>query len=85
MNIDYSPEFYRRFKKLPQELKIKAVEREKVFRKDQFDPRLKTHKLAGKLAGKWAFWIDHKNRIMFSFVERNLVYFHTVGGHDIYK
>jgi len=85
MNIDYSPEFSRRFKKLTKELQFKAVEREKIFRRDQFDPRIKTHKLHGKLAGRWAFWIDHKNRIIFSFMKNNLIYFHTVGDHDIYK
>ena len=85
MYIDYSPEFVRRFKKLSSELKFKALEREKIFRKDQFDSRLKTHKLSGKLAGRYAFWIDFKNRIIFSFINKKLIYFHSVGGHDIYK
>ena len=65
MNIDYSPEFVRCFKKLPHELKIKALEREEIFRKDQFDPRLKTHKLSGKLKDCYAFYVDFKTRIIF--------------------
>ena len=85
MNIDYSPEFVRRFKKLPKELKLKALEREEIFRKDQFDSRLKTHKLSGKLNGRYAFWIDLKNRIVFSFVNKKLARFLSVGNHDIYK
>ncbi len=85
MNIFYSPEFNRRFKKLTRDLKIKALTKEKIFRKDPFHPQLKTHKLSGKLEGRWAFWIDFKNRIMFSFVDEKTVHFHSVGDHDIYK
>ena len=84
MYIYYSPEFVRRFKKLSNELKLKALEKEKIFRKNYRDPRLKTHKLSGKLDGRLAFWIDLKVRIIFSFVSPKLVYFHSVGGHDIY-
>ncbi len=85
MNIDYSPEFVHRFKKLSKEVKLKAIEKEKIFRKDQFDSRLKTHKLSGKLKGRYAFWIDFKTRIIFSFLNQKLVRFHSVGSHDIYK
>ncbi|MEK7175190.1 MAG: type II toxin-antitoxin system mRNA interferase toxin, RelE/StbE family [Patescibacteria group bacterium] len=85
MNIIYSPEFARRFKKLPREIKLKALVKEKIFRKDPFDPRLKTHKLSGKLADEYAFWVDFKTRIIFSFVNSNLTCFHSVGGHEIYK
>ena len=85
MNIAYSPEFARRFKKLPREIKLKALVKEKIFRKDPFDPVLKTHKLSGKLADEYAFWVDFKTRIIFSFINSNLVCFHSVGGHEIYK
>jgi mRNA-degrading endonuclease YafQ of YafQ-DinJ toxin-antitoxin module len=85
MEIEYSPEFVRRFNKLPKELKLKALEKEKIFRKDQFDLRLKTHKLNGKLKGRYAFHVDFKNRIIFSFVNPKLARFLSVGTHDIYK
>jgi len=85
MEIEYSPEFVRRFKKLPRELKLKALEKEKFFRKDPRDPRLKAHKLSGKLAGRFGFWVDFKTRIIFSFVGPTVCRFHSVGNHDIYK
>ncbi len=85
MDIDYSPEFNHCFKKLPHKLKLKAIEKEKIFRKNQFDPQLKTHKLSGKLKGKYAFWIDFKNRIIFSIINSKIIYFHSIGSHDIYK
>ncbi len=85
MIIDYSPEFVRRFRKLPRELKLKALEKEKIFRKNCHDPRLKTHKLSGKLSGRFAFSIDFRNRIIFSFKNSTHVLFLSVGGHDIYQ
>ena len=85
MNIEYSPEFIRRFKKLTPELKSKAVEKEKIFRKDHHDPRLKTHKLSGKLTGRLAFWIDFRTRVIFSLVDSKLALFHSIGTHEIYK
>jgi mRNA-degrading endonuclease YafQ of YafQ-DinJ toxin-antitoxin module len=85
MIIEYSPEFRRLFKKLPKVLKLKAVEREKIFRADYQDPRLKTHKLSGKLEGRQAFWIDYHIRIIFSKIGSVNFYFHSIGGHDLYK
>lgn len=85
MDIYYSPEFSRLFKKLPHELKIKTLEKEKIFRMNYRDPRLKTHKLSGNLTGRLAFWIDFKTRIVFSLASSKLVCFHSIGSHDIYK
>ena len=85
MIIEYSPEFRRLFKKLPNALKLKALEKEKIFRKNIFEPSLKTHKLSGKMAGRLAFWIDYGNRIIFSKVNSKLIHFHSIGDHDIYK
>ena len=85
MNIDYSPEFARRFKKLPQELKFRVVEKEKIFRKNYRDFRLKTHKLSGKFKGRMAFWVDFKTRIIFSLINPRLAHFLSIGSHDIYK
>ena len=85
MRIEYTPKFGRQYKKLTKELKAQAKKKEKIFRSNPFDPRLKTHKLGGRLSNYWAFWIDYRNRIMFSFVDKDIVRFHVVGDHDIYK
>lgn len=85
MDIYYSPEFSRRFKKLSRELKFKTLEKERIFRENYRDPRLRTHKLSGKLAGRLGFWVDFKNRVVFSFLDSTTVHFHSVGSHDIYK
>jgi len=85
MNIEYSPKFERLYKKLPNDIKILAAEQEKIFRKNPFDPKLKTHKLSGPLRNYWAFWIDYKYRLIFSFLNSKTVRFHIIGDHRIYK
>ena len=85
MEIEYSPKFKKRFQKLPREVKEEAILREKFFRKNPFDPKLKTHKLHGTLKEYWAFSISYNYRIGFTFVTGKLVRFHDVGTHDIYR
>lgn len=85
MEIEYSRQFEKQFKKLPKEVKFKAIELEKVFRKNPFDPRLKTHKLNGTMKDYWAFSVSYSHRIGFTFESADLVHFHAVGTHQIYK
>ena len=85
MMIFYSSKFSREYEKLPDELKIKAKEKEKIFRQDPFDQRLETHKLHGKFKDCWAFTIVGKYRIMFKFLGKGQTDFINIGDHDIYK
>jgi len=85
MQIFYSPEFVRKYKKLPNSLKDSAKKKEKVFRDDPFDVSLKTHKLQGKFREFWAFSVDYNYRIIFKFEQNNEVRFYSIGGHSIYK
>lgn len=84
MRIYYSSKFEREYKKLPKIIKQLAEEKESIFGKNPFDPRLATHKLSGRLKEFWAFSIDHKNRIIFEFREKNIIWFHSIGDHGIY-
>lgn len=77
--------FDKSYKKLLREIKDKAKEREKIFRVNAFDPRLRTHKLHGKDRNSWAFWIDYTYRIKFIFLNEGEVLFLDVGIHDMYK
>lgn len=85
MEIEYSPRFRKSFKKLSKEVKNKSVVCENIFRKNPFDPSLKTHKLHGAMKEYWAFSISYEYRIGFTFVTGKLVRFHSVGTHGIYK
>ena len=85
MKIIYTKVFISQYKKLSPKVKIEAEGKEKIFNKNPFDPRLKTHKLTGKLRGRWSFRLDYKNRIVVTFNGKNEVWFLAVGSHDIYK
>jgi addiction module RelE/StbE family toxin len=85
MEIIYSPSFLRNYNNLPEFVKNKAEEREIIFRKNPFDKRLKTHKLSGKFSDFWSFSVDYSYRIVFEFESGNVVIFHKIGNHSIYK
>lgn len=85
MEIYYSPNFARQYKKLSKEVKLAAEKRESVFRKDWNKSILATHKLKGKFAGLWAFSVDNRHRIIFEFIGEQTVHFHAIGSHEIYK
>jgi len=83
--ILYSSHFSRAVKKLPIELADEVSKQESVFRRDCFNPLLRTHKLKGKNRDLWAFSITAKYRIMFRFLTADRVYFMDVGDHSIYQ
>jgi addiction module RelE/StbE family toxin len=85
MEIRYSPKFRRQYKKLSKEVKARAEKREVMFRKNPFDPKLKTHKLHGSQAGFMSFSVDYSYRIIFEFADADTVIFYEIGTHDIYE
>jgi addiction module RelE/StbE family toxin len=84
MEIRYRNRFLKEYKKLSPIIKNVAEKKEIIFRKNPFDSRLKTHKLSGLLDGFLAFSVSQKYRVIFSFVDKNIVEFYSVGNHDIY-
>ncbi len=85
MKILYLKKFVRQYKKLPEEIQNLAEKKELLFRKNIFDPRLKTHKLSGQLSGFYAFSITNDYRIIFDIATDKSVRFYEVGTHDIYR
>ncbi len=51
MNIFYSKKFDKMFKKCPQEIKNKFIERLELLNEDKYSPILNNHALSGKLKG----------------------------------
>lgn len=84
MKIYYSSKFAKEYKKLPKRIKLIAEKRERLFRSNPHDPQLKTHKLTGKLKDFWSFSIDYQYRIIFEFKDESVIWFHSVGTHEIY-
>lgn len=85
MRIVYLKRFLKDYSKLPEEIKKQAEKKEALFRKNLFEPILDTHRLHGALSEFYGFSINNKYRIVFSFIQDNLVQFHRVGTHDVYK
>ena len=86
MIIRYSPNFSKVLKKkLTKQppLKTKLSKQIKLFQKDMRHPSLKLHKLKGKRADEFSFWIAGDIRILFVFVE-DCVYFTDIVTHDEY-
>jgi len=57
----------------------KAME---LFSRNPFHPRLRTHKLSGKLEGLWAFTVAYDCRVVFKFFNGDDVLLVDVGGHE---
>jgi addiction module RelE/StbE family toxin len=85
MKIIYSSKFAKEYKRLPLKIKKTAEKKEDIFRKNPFESSLRTHKLTGKLKEYYSFSIDYQYRIIFEFVKKNIIWFHSVGTHEIYK
>ncbi len=77
--------FTRSFRRLPDNIKKKAVERERIFKENPFDPRLDTHKTKGKLQGLLAYSVDFHYRVLFHFLDEKTVLYHDIGDHSLYS
>jgi mRNA-degrading endonuclease YafQ of YafQ-DinJ toxin-antitoxin module len=74
----------RHVKKRPQ---VVAAIRETLtlLEQDAFDPRLRTHKLTGDLAGSWSCSAGYDLRIVFAFVQHagaEAILLLSIGTHD---
>lgn len=83
MEIEYSENFFRLYKKIPKNIRSLFKEKESIFKVDIFDKKLKTHKLHGKLSDFYSFSINYKYRVIFKILN-NKVRVVFIGKHDIY-
>ena len=74
--------FHRALAKLPLAQKKSAREAFRIFRQDPFDPRLRTHKLSGRLSELWSFSTAYDLRVIFCFQPQNRAMFENIGTHD---
>lgn len=82
MRILYSSRFLRSFGKLPVKIQDEFRRREGIFRRNPFDPVLKTHKLKDR--SDWAFLITYEIRVVFVF-GKDIFRFLNIGDHSIYR
>jgi mRNA-degrading endonuclease YafQ of YafQ-DinJ toxin-antitoxin module len=80
-----TPAFRKAFKRKVRgnrNLETRFRDRVAVFQTNPFDPRLRTHRLAGRLQGLWSFSVDYDVRVIFSFIEPNQALFVDLGTHE---
>ena len=83
--VFFSSAFKRAFKKRiagQKDLEGKFWKRVQIFTVDPFDPRLRTHKLSGRLSELWSFSIAYDLRVIFYFLPQNRAMFENIGSHD---
>jgi len=85
MIINLSPRFNRAYKKLPKGIKIDFNERIAIFANNPRAPKLRVHKLKGKLQSCTAFYLKDGYRVLFEFVDANTANLLAVGPHDQYN
>jgi addiction module RelE/StbE family toxin len=71
MEVSFSNSFKKAFVKRikSNETKSEFWLRLDLFITDPFDPKLKTHKLSGKLKNLWSFSIENDVRVVYFFTE----------------
>ena len=85
MDIYYATKFHKHFISLPKNIQQKAIAKEKIFRQNPLDSRLKAHLLTGSLKGYYSFSITYHYRILFIFEKDGSVTFIDIGTHSIYQ
>lgn len=80
-----STRFKRSFKKQPPHIKADFADKIEIFKTHPFHPLLHTHKLRGRLALYYGFYLQDGFRVLFDFMESNTVLLVNIGSHDDYK
>jgi len=73
---------YKKKIKTDDDLKKRFWDTVELFSKTPFNPRLRTHKLTGKLEGLWAFSVAFDYRVVFKLLDKDEVLLIDIGGHD---
>ena len=66
--VHVTPDFEKAYLRLPKHIQNLATRKDQWFRKDAFDPRLRTHKLKGELSAYWAYSVNREYRVLFRFL-----------------
>ena len=85
VNLVWDQAFKRKYKKnfsTNIDLKKNFWEAMSSFSQNPFDPKLRTHKLTGKLKGLWSFSVSYDYRVIFRFINDRDVLLIDIGNHD---
>lgn len=87
IEVGYTAEFIKLYHKLTLELQEEIKQAIALFRNKINHRQLRVHKLHGRYAGKLAFYINYRYRIIFKYLDKHnkTVALLQVGDYDIYK
>src|ERR671919_392989 len=68
--VHITPDFEKAYLRLPKHIRNLAARKAHWFRKDAFDPRLRTHKLRGEFSAYWAHSATESIECYFDFSAR---------------
>jgi addiction module RelE/StbE family toxin len=84
IEVAFSSSFKRALKKriaIDPRMEARFWDKLETFRNNPFDPKLRTHKLSGKLKDLWSFTVEFDLRVVFHFVDDQRAYFIDIGTH----
>lgn len=82
MQFVWSPEFQKRYKKLPTKIQERTKERLEIFMLDAFHHLLNNNKLTGKYQTYRSINITGNYRAIYRNTNENTIFFITVGTHS---
>ncbi len=87
MEVSFKPSFVRLYHKLPPPLQDEVREKIDLFKNTGNHPRLKVHKLHGKLKDAYSFSVNYHYRIVFIFEDKkkSSAVLLSIGDHEIYQ
>jgi len=85
MEVRYTPEFVRSYQKFESSLQEEIKEKITLLKNKNNHEALKVHKLHGRLHHSYSFSINYKYRIVFEYINNNIIALENVSDHDVYK
>jgi len=86
MEVSFTPQFRRQFRKLPSQLQEEALEKIDWFKKLKNQESLHVHKLKGKMEGRLSFSVNYRYRIVFIWEAKNKsAILLAIGDHSLYE
>ncbi len=83
--VSFTPKFMRRYKNLEVSLQNEILEKIELIKDPRNHNKLKVHKLKGRYANIFSFYVNYKIRIVFEYLSKKEAVLLTVGDHDVYK
>ena len=86
INVIYTKDFKKSFKKKGKFIREKTLERVRLFREDPFNVLLDNHKLNGEYEGSSSIKITGNFRAIFKYINTDTVVFSDIGTHtELYE